>query len=910
MKWLFCLLTCAIAATALAEANLVRNPSFEADADGDGVPDEWEAAGDSRLVTQRLSLDRGRDGKRCGCLSCTRFQPASPAAHAMLCQMGVSVRRGDWYRVRLWARGEDIASEVVSIGLSDTSTWTSCGLDGAFAPTTEWQEFEFLFRATRDCSTKSRFQMWFTSTGALWVDDVQLEAARGEARRPGCIIAADARANLVPNASFECGTDGWGSAEWDRVTHWGGRMNRLFGLIDKEEAFHGQCSLRVELTPETQPVSFFDYFDLYRTPIWAPLAGNVGFIEVEPGRAYTMSVYLKAAEKDTPARLAVRQFEGRAFEKAVHVSQRWERHAMTFKPTSRWCYVLAGPDLCEAKESSSRPRRGTVWVDAFQLEKGGEPSVFVPREAVELGVETDKAGNVFGWKEPVRFCVTAASSATTERPVRVGLRLTDFFDTVVWSGEVEMSVPAGGRIEKEVLLEASEALRGFLRLHVERREGDVVTERTMRLAVIPLYGGDDSRFGVNHAYPWPHLLELSRQAGLVWARDWSLKWKDVEPEKGHFTFVEADYQINRPLGHGLRVLGTLPFPSSPWSSSAPSAAREGTSYEERQAVIARAPRDMVEFENYVGRTVAHYKGRITWFQVFNEPLFTRYALPREQGYDGGTYGEYTKAFVRAARRANPECKVLAGIGYLREGQIMEDFRRFFGAGGLDVIDAVDIHYYPGIRPPEFIEGLLEKLNALMDEHGGRKPIWLTEYGYYADDEPWAVPMPHQGFDQPLRSERLQAEYAVRWATILFANGVEKVFYHAGTCAGINEDSLEGVFYEYGGEARKVYAAQAVMSHAFSPSCRFVKRLRLGDGVTSYLFRDGERLVAVVWAVQDAKPKTIRLRSDKLSLRDIMGRKQDGQEFTPSGTPVYVVSEKMEPGTFEAAVGSVGEDSVR
>ena len=203
------------------------------------------------------------------------------------------------------------------------------------------------------------------------------------------------------------------------------------------------------------------------------------------------------------------------------------------------------------------------------------------------------------------------------------------------------------------------------------------------------------------------------------------------------------------------------------------------------------------------------------------------------------------AFARAARRAEPQCRVLAGIGGIQEGQILDDFERFFAAGGLKAADAIDIHHYPTLRPPEFLEGLLVKLNALMEKHGGRKPIWITEYGYYADDEPQSVPIRHGGFDRPLASEQVQAEYAVRWATIALANGVDKVFYHAGTCPGINADNLEGVFYKYGGQPRKIYAAQAVMASFLTPSAKFVKKLSLGPTVRGYLFRDGQRLVAVV-----------------------------------------------------------------
>ncbi len=896
-----CLVTCAVTAAVPGETHLVRNPSFEGDADENGVPNEWRAAGDARFVSQNLAVEKGRDGGRCAKLSCTQFEQKSPASHAMLCQMGVPVRRGESYRVAFWARGEDILGDIVSVGLSDTSSWESCGLAGAFAPGLQWRRFEFLFRATRSCTTESRFQIWFNSTGTLWLDDVEFVRAEPPFRRPGNIITAAGQRNLVPNGSFECGSCGWGSAEWDRTSHWGGKMNRLLGSVDEKESFRGQCSLRVDLTPQTQPWSYFDYFDLYRIPISAPLAANIGFIEVVPGRAYTLSAYMKASSSGTPARLAVRQFEGRAFERGVRVSGKWERYSVTFKPTSQWCYVLAGPDLRKTRDNPSPPPIATLWLDAVQLEQGAKPLEFGTRGRIEVGVETDRPGNVFGWDEPLRFRLTLANSSGEARQAEVEVWLTDFSGKTIWRKELRLMAPARGRIEREMFPEKSTVLRGFLRLHFNVLGGDVVSRWTMRLAVIPVCEDDDSRFGMNHAYPWPHLLDLSRKAGLVWVRDWSLKWMEVEPEEGRFTFVETDHQINRPLRHGMSVLCLLPFPSSPWSAGGAAPTEVGMSYEERRAVVARAPKDAKQFANYVERTIGHYKGRVEWFQVFNEPLFTSYALPRSEGYSATDYAVYTKAFAGAARRANPSSKILGGIGYIREGQIMNDFEEFFRAGGLDVIDAVDIHCYPRIRPPEFIEELLESLNALMDRHGGRKPIWLTEYGYYADDEPWAAPMPHQDFNQPLRDERVQAEYAVRWATILFANGVDKIFYHAGTCAGVNGDSLQGVFYEYGGEPHRIYAAQAVMARLLSPTCRFVKRLTLGKGMKGYLFRDGERLVAVVWSVSGAGQKAIRLGDRKLRMLDLMGREQNNRQFNPSATPVYVVGERVSVPAFEAAI---------
>ena len=891
------LAVCLACPAVAARGDAIRNGDFEADT-RDGKIDAWAQAGDEQRVGQTLAIDKGRQSGKSARLTCSRFAAGSSSAHAMLLQMGVAVRRGRTYRLVFWARGKEIAGDVVSVAISDTSNWQNCGLRGAFAPGLRWRRYEFVFRATRDCSSKSRFQIWFTSTGTLWLDDVELTDAPAGHNRPGHVIPADGRKNLVPNASFEADSAGWGSAEWDRATHWGGRMNRLFGTVEAGAAFHGRHCLRIALTPRTQPVSYFDYFDLHRLPIRAPLAGNIGFIEVQPGKTHVLSAYLRSADEDTPARLAVRQFQGRSFEKTVRVGRRWQRYTMALKPTSRWCYVLAGPDLRKTDQTPTPPDRATLWLDAVQLEASTRPTDFAPRDRVEFGVTTDKCGNVFDWSEPVVLRLAVANAESARRDVNVQLDLTDFFDRPAWREEVTIAVAAGSTATRQVTVKPNQPLRGFFRLEA-KLSGRV---QTLRLARIPRHTSGDSRFGVNHAYPWPHLLDLSRHAGLVWVRDWSLKWQHVQPTKGRFTFAETDRQIDRPLQRGHRMLCMLPFPSSPWSSSGATSGTPPRDYVARRAIVARAPRDMNEFENYVERTVRHYRGRVEWFQVFNEPLFTQYALPRKYGYDGATYAKYVQAFVRAARRANADCKILAGMGYIRDGQIMKDFETFFAAGGLRGVDAVDIHHYPQIRPPEFIEPLLEKLCALMDKHARRqKPIWLTEYGYYADDEPWAIPMPSHGFDQPLASERLQAAYAVRWATILLANGVDKIFYHAGTCAGINSDSLQGVFYEYAGQPHRIYAAQAVMAHLFTPTCRFVKKLALGKNVRGYLFRDGRRLIGTIWATRGAKPAAIPIDSKRLTPWDLMGRPLETRRLTPDSTPVYVIAEHLTVTQFETAM---------
>ena len=898
MTRLFALLAiAAVAAPASAQTNLASNPGFETDADGDRIPDGWRSSGDEH-VTQELTLGEAHAGNASAKLACTRFTAVSSASHAMLCQMDVPVRQGAYYRVAFWARAEEIESDVVSLALSDTSVWTNCGLDEAFAPTPDWRRYEFIFRSGRDCPVKSRLQLWFGSTGTLWVDDFEFVEGGRDLFHPGHTIPAAGVVNLVPNASFECGSGGWGSEQLDRLRHWGGSMNRLFGRLDSDEAFHGETSLRIELGPNCRPVSFFDYYDLHRQPIQAPAAANIGFVEVTPDEPHVLSVYMKAAKTDTPAVLALKQFQASSFQKAVRLTTDWQRYTLPFRPKSAWCYVLAGPDLRQKQDTAAPPDAVTVWLDAVQLERAEEPTGFQARLPVEVCLSPDEPGPALDWNDEVYAKLIASGiDAGRLRATAVDLSVTDFFGREV----VGKKVPIKQNGPTVVKFGSGPELRGFLKITARSTVNGVATEQTVRLAVIPVQQGDDSRFGMNHAYPWPHLLDLCKKAGLTWARDWSCKWHQVEPEKGRFTFTETDRQINRPISHGLKVLGLLPFPSSHWSSGAPEDYDLTGGYISQREHVAYAPRDEAEFENYVARTVGHYKDRVTWWQVFNEPVFTSYSLPRKFGYSGADYARWTKAFARAARRANPDCRILAGMGYLREGEIMDDWKQFLGAGGLAGADAADIHHYPRLRSPEYIEPVLGELGRLMEEHGGRKPIWLTEYGYYADDDPSSVPIENSGFNIPLADEQLQAEYVVRWTVIMLAGGVEKIFYHAGTCDGVNRDSLGGIFFEYAGQPHKVYAAQAVMSHLFTPSCRFVKKLDLGKDVYAYQFRDGNRSLAAVWSTSSTNPTPIHLTNDNLKLQDMMARPQASREFTPNGTPIYITADGLTNETFAAAL---------
>ncbi|MCS7254784.1 MAG: hypothetical protein NZ781_12280, partial [Armatimonadetes bacterium] len=205
-------------------------------------------------------------------------------------------------------------------------------------------------------------------------------------------------------------------------------------------------------------------------------------------------------------------------------------------------------------------------------------------------------------------------------------------------------------------------------------------------------------------------------------------------------------------------------------------------------------------------------------------------------------------------------------------------------------DALDLHLYSGGDP----EGLCEPLSKLwerMKQRGEAKPIWLTELGCYADDDPPIEPLRIFFGDAAMRSafhssERAAAEWLVKFATLFFANGGAKIFLHAGTCGEINERDTGGVFFEYSGMPRKIYPAVATMAGLLPPEAQFEQTANLGNNVVVRWFRNGKKRIGVAWAT-DSSTHRVKLPIGFRAL-DIMGNQISGNIVIVDETPIYLM----------------------
>ena len=883
-----------------AETNLVANGSFEQSQTKAGVPDDWSSTGNP-AVQQQLTLETGRDGKRCAKLACTVFDGDGPDFHAMICQTGrVSVRRGQWYRITFWAKAEGIKGGAVEVALSDTRRWERVGLEEVCSPGAQWAQFEFLFRAETDlAASASRLQFWFKGTGTLWLDDVVLaESAGGLQWLPQ--ISTDGVKNFVPNSSFECGTANWGTFTYG-LSGWAGNLYRLEGEPDGAVAQHGRYSLKIALTSKTLPVFFFDYYDPVRQPVRLVMAANQGWFRVNPGEKLTLSAFLRADAEGVAAQLAANEAPSHLLRKQVTVGKEWQRHEFTFTPTQPFLFIAIGLDL----EASGRDA-ATLWLDAVQLERGDHATAYEPRQPVESFIETGAMGNIFtNAANGLALKVNAFNDSDRTQVVRAELRVKDFFDRVVVAEERGFDVPARRRVSFAIP-RLCQGQQGFYRAtwtpyasaNAPAQQTEPVS--SLRCAVIASAAADltDSPLGFNHAYPWDFLVRLAREAGIVWWRDWSAKWQTVEPVKGKFDFTVADPQIQRVLNLDSQVEVLLPFPSANWSTTARAEEVEkaagNDTYLRTRLPLSYPPADMNDFGAYAAAVARHYAQSrpraVTHFQILNEPVYTDYALPRKFGYGLADYLRLLEVGSRALHAADPQCRVVGGISANLADGLTRDF---VAQGGLRWVDVFDLHMYDPPRPAESFEEPFAALETLMRANGGLKPVWITEWGCYADDDPPCVP-PSVGDAAMNRcrwpSERAATEHIVKFTAVSFAHGVRKIFFHAGECGTINGPDAGGVLFEYGGTPRKMYAGVAALTRLLGVPDECVKTVRT-DALCAYVFQAKDRLVAIAWC-EAGKSRKLK-PAPAVQAYDIMGNRLSLKDSVLQESPVYLVGKSAQ-----------------
>lgn len=727
--------------------------------------------------------------------------------------------------------------------------------------------------------------------------------------------------NLLPNSSFECGEFGWSSI--GRRTAWGGDLCGLYGEIDAAQAYDGHHSLKVELGPGKTPVTHFDGWPADRVVQAAPLAGNIGWLDAKVGEVMTLSVFMKASRPDVQARLAfffgpdprVSAYDLATESALVVVDEAWKRYEFTFAATSPDVFIAVGPDLTGSPDAAA-----TLWIDAVQVEWNDHATEYAPRQPIELGYQSRHFANVYPAGEPVVLDFTGRSTRGAAT-IPVTVTLEDYFGRPLEQTKAAIAVDAEGSGHAPIELPVDAP--GFYRGTVAWNIGDHELSETIRLVSLPPFNHRNSVLGVNHAPPTDDLCRMLAKAGILWVRDCSFGWDQLEPVEGQLDFTSSDHQVDRVLASGLKVMALLPaFASAAWASEAPADLEahlpDPPPFPPQWARMGYAPRDPETLYRFIDAAVRHFKDRVHVWEFYNEPLLIT-ALPSKEHYDlpGADYTteDYVRLLsgaYRAMKAADPDCLVLGGM----QGPPMHQAAPFVQSDGLEFVDMYTIHPYGyHFHPEDFIQPMEELLTTMDASPQGRRPMWLTECGYYADDDkpwsPYVAPPGHWSADKLLRDERQAADYFIRYAIVMLAHGAQKIFLHQAIEGALNNGNatLDCPLWTQQGAPQKLYAAAAALAGIMGPDPRFAAQVRredAGRGLYAYAFDSGNTGIVAAWAApqENAAPWGVRIPADARAC-NVVGAWEERESVELGESPVYIVSDTLDAEALAAALAFGG-----
>ena len=909
--------------------NLVQNGSFEQTAES--KPLYWNIDGD-KGVEQNLSLGVGVTGGHAARLQCDSFTRYTRKSYATLTQTGkMNLRKGKWYRFSCWARHQGMTAAMVTAELQTAAQkgnyWKTTLLFYQIPLKQQWQYYERYFQAGYVGQGDAELMFYFDFTGTLWLDEVEIVPADEPFPEYTNRIPLINTNNLLPNAGFECGVDGWSSL--GKSHGWIGGLSGLYGEIQEGDAWEGNKCLRIELGPGKTPVTSFNFFEVNSIVQHAPLVANMGWAEVQPDHQYTLSAYMRADQDGIPVKMLIRFAEplGGTDDVSSSITQnkvafksgqtllttKWQRYSITVTANRRYALVAVGPDMTAMPD-----KKATVWIDAIQLRESERLSEFQPRLPVEMGINTDKYGNVFNTGEPIAITFSAVNSTFLNTSLDIHLSIEDYFDKIVYDDVRRLEIPANNNNEYIWPLPLD---KGYYNLSVSWESCGQKNVQRIPIAIIDPYSHADSVFGVNHAPGTNNNCRQLCKAGVVWAREWALKWQHIEPKPGQFKFEPEDQHINRVLGTGMKMVQQLPpFPSAEWNSTAPPELTEKfPGYANLYGRMAYPPRDPDIFARFVEQVANHYRHQDIIWEYLNEPFYTTYSFPNTQQLDAASeslpganftvqdYISLLKIMYTSVKKADPKAKVIGGLG----GRPDLLTREFFHGGGLDYVDYFNLHIYPGLRRPEgYIQQMSEMLAEMDKSSSGRRPIWMTEYAYFSTDAlPWLPYIVGPGpwsANRLLCDEKQGGDYLVRYAVIMLAHGVEKIFYHngAGVSCEINNAlaEMESWMLLYAGVPRKTYVVQSVLSNMLGPAPRFVglwKKPSIINGqstdeVYGYAFQCGHRAVLIAWAPNpESIPVSWTVRPpDTVQAYNVVGVSVEPNSIELGESPIYLISEKI------------------
>lgn len=230
-------------------------------------------------------------------------------------------------------------------------------------------------------------------------------------------------------------------------------------------------------------------------------------------------------------------------------------------------------------------------------------------------------------------------------------------------------------------------------------------------------------------------VAMMADAGLGWMKQ-QFPWSEIEPKQGRFwddkynqnSWDKYDRIVELAEKNGIRVIARL--------DNTPDWARGANTSPQTP------PTDPERFADFVVAFINHYKGRVQYLQIWNEPN-----LKAEWGgsLDSAAYAAMLRKVYTKAKAADPTVVILsAPLAQTKDegDRGLSDLvflQQLYDAGFGDSFDILMANGYGFDQPPDTTPDpqelnlrRVELQRAIMERNGdANKPIWLNEYAWNA-----------------------------------------------------------------------------------------------------------------------------------------------------------------------------------
>jgi hypothetical protein len=263
---------------------------------------------------------------------------------------------------------------------------------------------------------------------------------------------------------------------------------------------------------------------------------------------------------------------------------------------------------------------------------------------------------------------------------------------------------------------------------------------------IPITGANFA-YGIavfTHGQDTMTLAGQIQELGMTWVK-LEVKWRDYEPAQGAIDFSTLDPVVNALHDIGVNILITV--------SAAPAWSRSSTAED-------GPPDDFATFGAFMTALATHYTGKISAYQLWNEPNLRREWNSAVYPLRADHYVNLLKVGYDALKAADPEIQVIAaglaptgfndGINAIDDRVYLQDM---YSNGVYAASDALAVHPLGWANPPDatcctpqagvsshydsrtfYFQDTLIDYRAIMERNGDGRTLWVTKFGWGTSED--------------------------------------------------------------------------------------------------------------------------------------------------------------------------------